>query len=135
MIYTCECGKTYKTSSGFKRHQEKCSSLTVSEEEVEEILSDEDEEVEEILMPLLPKQVDEVDEDLMMTLLPKQISMKVDEVDEDELCYSKADFIMKDVYDKKLKYLQTQLFKQHLPKKRIKSYKMAIKKLNKKTII
>ncbi len=129
MIYTCECGKTYKTERGFNKHNGVCSFFLSSME-----TSTTESEVEDITEEI------EDNNDLMSKLCPKLISMKVednedDEDDEDEICYSKADFIMRSVYEKKMRYLQKQLFKQHLPKKRIKSYRKMIKKLNRKTIV
>ena len=126
MIYTCECGKIYKTERGFTKHNGTCSVYLSSVESEIEDISEEDDTAED-------------NNYLMSKLCPSLISMKVEEVEDiedyEEVCYSKADFILKSVYEKKMRYLQKQLFKQHLPKKRIKSYRKMIRKLNRKTVV
>ena len=128
MVFICECKKTYKTERGYLKHKDSCSAYLSS---VDSVDSD-----DSIIEDIKEEIVDEV-VDLMKKLCPQKISMKVDEdIDSDEdICYCKTDFIMKSVYEKKMKYLQKQLFKQHLPKRRYKAYRKMIKKLNKKTVL
>ena len=125
MVFICECKKTYKTERGYLKHKDNCSAYLSSIDSDDSIIEDIQEEIVEEVV------------DLMKKLCPQKISMEVEEnVDSDEdVCYCKSDFIMKSVFEKKMKYLQKQLFKQHLPKRRYKAYRKMIKKLNKKTVL
>ena len=130
MIYTCECNKTYKTERGYIRHQSKCN-IHLSSLESSNSVSDNGEEFEDI------KEEDVVEpvSDLLSRLTVKNTLKEEVEESDDECCYSKRDFIMKNVYEKKMEYLKKQLFKSHLPKRRIKAYRRMMKKLNNKTIL
>lgn len=135
MNYKCLCGKIYKTERGYKNHlkNKKCN---INSSPISSQPSSTQSSLNVSPTPELVKE----NKDLLNKLIPKKIEEEVKDIkeeiiDDDDVAYNKSNFIMKDVYMKKMKYLQKQLFKSKLPVKRIRAYKSMMRKLKNKIVL